>query len=303
LSAEEKAEQERANQIRADKLAEEAKERGNKDRIAREKSEMKKEEDEKSARKEAAEKERIKAREVETKAELEAQVQKKKQEEEELAKAAAAKEQAVALDRQAAAAAAVLPANTAYGKLPEQNQHKGYLRVQDNTEHEQYAFIKFPVASLTPQMTITGAVLRLFKYSGSESDFVVRVSACSWKRDTITYTNSQKLPGEVATTGTAHFPEDNNAKVVAELDGPLIQKARLAGDHICLRISGGASANPVVIASEMSANGPVLSVDYKNNVAAEKEVPVLAKEVDLRDSNDVHQLDDGGVEYQELLTL
>merc|ERR1711934_947712 len=84
-----------------------------------------------------------------------------KQKSTEATKAATAKQQAVALSKQAAAAAALLPSNTAFGKQPEQIEHKGYLRIQDSPEHQQKAFIKFPVSSIQSQDVIVEATLLL----------------------------------------------------------------------------------------------------------------------------------------------
>lgn len=261
---------------------------------------MKKEADEKAAAKEVADKAKVKAEEEQTKAELDETAKKKKAEEEEAAKAASAKEQAVALSKQAEAAAALLPANTAYGKVRE---HKGFLRIEQSPEHEQNAFIKFPMSTIKADDAIASAKLRVFKVGGSEGPAIVKLSSCAWSRDSITFTNSQKAAGKIVSVGnSANFPALNDDWVTIELNKDEIQSAR-GGEHICFQISGGPSESPVVIASELAGDKqPQLSLQVQMNTQNKEEEAVL------RDSNDaqgtvVHQLDDGNVKYYELTMM
>jgi len=186
----------------------------------------------------------------------------------------------------------LLPANTAYGKLPEQVQTKGVLRVQTSPEHEQTSFIKFPVSSIKSQDTVIGATLRVHKDGGAEGPVIVKVASCSWSRDTITYTNSQDYAGDTISEGSgAVFPEANNVWVAVSLNAAAVQKARLSGDHVCIQVSGGPAEAPVVFSSEMTTKQPELKVMVQKNVPEQPAEAVLRDSNNAPGPNEVHQLD------------
>jgi hypothetical protein len=197
-----------------------------------------------------------------------AQAKKNKADEE-----ATALQQAVTLSQQAVASASLLDSNTAFGKLPEKEQLKGFLRVQASPEHEQDAYIKFPVVSLSPTDVITDATLRVFKFGGGEGPAIVKLSSCAWSRESITYSIAQDFAAKTVSTTTAMFPDVKDVWVRIPLDGNAIQEARLAGDSVCLRLSGGPASDPVILSSEMTASKPEINIMYKKNddrVAEEK---------------------------------
>merc|ERR1711934_1048544 len=86
-------------------------------------------------------------------------------------------------------AANLLPANTAYGRLPANFAKKGFLRVQTGTM-TQNSYLKFPTSTIKSTDSVIGATLRLYKTGGDSGPVVVKLSSCSFKRSTLTYTSS-----------------------------------------------------------------------------------------------------------------
>jgi len=97
-------------------------------------------------------------------------------------------------------------------------------------------------------------------------------ASCSWNRETITFTNSQQFAGVKINEDAKEFapldPGSTGATdIPIELDARAIQQARLAGDHICIRISGGASSKPDIISSENAATPPTIELMIAKPVA------------------------------------
>jgi len=176
-------------------------------------------------------------------------------------------------------AANLLPANTAYGKMPEQAAHKGYLRVQSGGPMEQEAFIKFPTSTIKATDAIIGATLRLFKLGGGGGPAVVKLASCGFSRNTLTYTNSKKLAESTASTGaSAKFPEEKDLWVTIKLKGEVLQSARSNGDHLCFQVTGGPKSEPAIFSSELTANKPELKVEVKKPPPSEADKAKKAAE-------------------------
>jgi len=177
----------------------------------------------------------------------------------------AAESQASAETQQAALNAAnLLPANTAYGKLPEMNEHKGYLRVQSGGPMEQSAYIKFPVSGIPGIDTIIGANLRLFKTGGGGGPAIIKLSSCTFTRNTLTYTSSETLPQATVSEGvSAEFPEESDMWASIQLKAAMIQNARANGNHLCFEVTGGPKDEPAIISSELTAKPPELKVELQ----------------------------------------
>merc|ERR1712159_310971 len=91
------------------------------------------------------------------------------------------------------------PANTAFGKLPEQASKQGFLHLQKSNTQQQAIFLQFPSGGrwskdgtrlLGHNDTIAEAHLKLFKYGGGGGPVRVEIASCQWTRATITYSNS-----------------------------------------------------------------------------------------------------------------
>lgn len=156
----------------------------------------------------------------------------------------------------------LLPANVAYGKLPEMAASQGFLKLQAGHDHEQDAFIKFPTTTLRGTDTIIEAHLHLFKYGGFGGPAVVKLASCQWSRNEITFTNSRALSGQRVSVGiTSKFPDEQEQWVSIKLKAELLQNARVAGDHLCFEVLGGPAVSALVISSEMqNAQAPKLEL-------------------------------------------
>lgn len=181
--------------------------------------------------------------------------------------------QAAAETQQAALNAAnLLPANTAYGKLPEMFEHKGYLRVQSGGPMEQSVYMKFPVTGIKATDTIIGATMRLYKTGGGGGPAMVKLASCAWTRNTLTYTSSEALPQQTASEGvTAVFPEESDMWASIQLRPALIQSARANGDHICFEVTGGPKDEPAVVSSELTSKQPELRIELQSPPKTQEE--------------------------------
>lgn len=169
-------------------------------------------------------------------------------------------------------AANLLPANTAYGKLPEMYDHKGYLRVQSGGAMEQNAYIKIPTNTIPSTASIIGATLRMYKTGGGGGPAVVKLASCSWSRNTLTYTASETLPqGTVSEGVTAVFPEESDIYAAIMLKAAMVQEARANGDHICFEVSGGPMDEPAVLSSELTSKPPQLLLEIQSLPKSEEE--------------------------------
>lgn len=128
---------------------------------------------------------------------------------------------------------------------------------------EQQAFIKFPTSNLKGTDTIIGASLRLKKLGGPAGTVVVKLSACSFTRNTLTYTSSKKLVEDSTKAASASFPAEKDVSVSIKLDSAQIQAARSSGNHICLQVTGGPKEEPVIFASELTSTKPELKVEIQ----------------------------------------
>jgi len=159
---------------------------------------------------------------------------------------------------------AVDAANHAFGKLPEEASKQGFLRLQHKKTHEQSFFLKFPLKGMHVNDTIQSAQLKLFKYGGAGGPVRVETASCLWQRNSITYSNSVDYGLTRASRGTtAQMPAAEKVWTSIELKGDVVQNARLAGDHICLRVSGGPADGHAVISSELTNQAPKLEVYAK----------------------------------------
>jgi len=113
--------------------------------------------------------------------------------------------------------------------------------------------------------TIIDAFLRVFKYGGYGGPAIVHLASCQWSRGGITYTSSLNLAKERVSSGvTSRFPDDQGYRVKIQLKADLIENARLAGDHICLKLSGGPPQSAVILSSELNRQqAPELLLDVK----------------------------------------
>jgi hypothetical protein len=189
------------------------------------------------------------------------------------ANTAAEEAQAAAETQQAALNAAnLLPANTAYGKLPEMFEHKGYLRVQSGGPMEQSMYIKFPVTGIKSTDNVIGATMRLYKTGGGGGPALVKLASCAWTRNTLTYTSSEALPQQTASEGlTAVFPEESDMWASIQLRPALIQSARANGDHICFEVTGGPKDEPAVVSSELTSKQPELKIELQSPPKTQEE--------------------------------
>jgi hypothetical protein len=180
--------------------------------------------------------------------------------------------QAIVLAEERVSKVKTLPANTPYGKLPENKDKSGFVRVQDGSTHKQIAFFKFPTNGLKAADTISGAQVKVYKWGGRDGPAVIKATSCGWDRETLTYTKSLDLIGdEISTGGDAMFPADEKVWVVIDLDYNHIQRARLDGDSICLAVAGGPAETDVDLASELDERfRPALVLEIKKGIAPEE---------------------------------
>merc|ERR1711988_762514 len=137
--------------------------------------------------------------------------------------------------------------------------NRGFLRVQKGNDLEQSTFIKFPTDKLKASDQIIGAALRLYKTGGKGGSAEVELSACSFERNTLTYTSSRKLAqGDDIKEQSGGFPSGTNEWVAIKLKPAVLQSARSQGSFICLEVSGGPKTEPSIFASELTSNKPEL---------------------------------------------
>lgn len=92
----------------------------------------------------------------------------------------------------------------------------------------------------------------------------VETSSCMWQRHSITYSNSIDFAYTRASRGTtARLPAAEEQWISIVLKGDVIQNARVAGEHVCLRVSGGPANGHAVISSELTKQAPKLEVFAK----------------------------------------
>merc|ERR1711939_78009 len=169
-------------------------------------------------------------------------------------------------------AANLLPANTAYGKLPEMYDHKGYLRVQSGGPMEQNAYLKFPTTQIPTTANIIGATIRLFKTGGGGGPALVKLSSCAWTSNTLTYSSSETLPQATVSEGvTSQFPEESDMWAAVQLKAAAIQSARANGDHLCFEVTGGPKDEPVIVSSELTSKQPELKIEISKPPKTEEE--------------------------------
>jgi len=139
------------------------------------------------------------------------------------------------------------------------------MRIQSATDHKQEGWMKFPTPLLKGPDTIIDAFLRVFKYGGYGGPAIVHLASCQWSRGGITYTSSMNLAKERVSSGvTSKFPDKQGYWVKIQLKADLIENARLAGDHICLKLSGGPPQSAVILSSELNRQqAPELMLDVK----------------------------------------
>merc|ERR1711871_975718 len=152
------------------------------------------------------------------------------------------------------------PANTEYGA---QADVEGELRVMNKGNWKMMSYIKFPQSILKDSDTVVEAVLRVYKFGGGAGPINIFAASCEWTRNDLTYTLSEVNPGgmaleDIKNDDTAEFPEGEKEWIDVKLSADKVQSARLQGDHICVRVSGGPSANYAVISSEMTDEKPEL---------------------------------------------
>merc|ERR1711988_101098 len=227
----------------------------------------------KTKREEEREKRRLAEKEAKVKADLKARIAKKYNSMINEKKIQDAKQQAVTAIQQEVNEVAALPANTAYGKLPEMQAKEGELRVRNSPALEEDSFLKFPCGQLDEKDTIVqgGAALMLYKFDKSTaSPITVSASSCAWDRATLTYTKEIKMPTNVVSADGSQFIDTSSIADGSDdrwfdvkLDGSAIQKLRLAGDTLCFKISGGPAEESVVLGSEMSKQRPILKLLLK----------------------------------------
>jgi hypothetical protein len=158
--------------------------------------------------------------------------------------------------------ARTLPANTRFGNLPAMAAYQGYLRIQQSSNHEQKALIKFPTKILRSVDSIVWGFLKLFKYGGRGGPATVNVVPCEWTRETVTYTRAMNLVGTRASVGTtARFSESQRTWAKIKLKGDVLNRARLkSSTHICLEVSGGPSHGACIVSSELTRQQPILEL-------------------------------------------
>merc|ERR1711871_1702003 len=164
------------------------------------------------------------------------------------------------------------PANTEYGA---QADVEGELRVMNKDNWKMMSYIKFPQSILKDSDTVVEAVLRVYKFGGGAGPINIFAASCEWTRNDLTYTLSEVNPGgmaleDIKNDDTAEFPEGEKVWIDVKLSADKVQSARLQGDHICVRVSGGPSANYAVISSEMTDEKPELILYVSDGTPVEE---------------------------------
>jgi len=166
------------------------------------------------------------------------------------------------------------PANTAYSNCQEANaavNDCGELKIRASPEWKMNGYLKFPQSTLRSSDAIVEAKLKLYKFGGGTGAIRVFTASCEWDRKDITYTMAEVNPGGLALADavygddTAIFPAGSEEWLEVKLHGDILNNARIQGNHICLRISGG-PADPndaVIIASELTDKKPELVLFVK----------------------------------------
>jgi len=161
------------------------------------------------------------------------------------------------------------PANTAYGTL-----NPAELRVLGADKWKMNSYLKFDMNSVKEADTLVSGTLKLFKVAGGSGDIKVFATSCAWNPKSITYTSAEVSPGglvlnQVSTNSKDDkIPEEEGVFMTIKLHGSVLQSARLHGDSVCVRVSGGPSENKVIFASPGSATDsqkPVLKLMVKKN--------------------------------------
>merc|ERR1719454_624156 len=119
------------------------------------------------------------------------------------------------------------PANTALGKLPEEADREGQLRIQSETGgREQTAYMQFPVKNLADDRVVVTAHLKMYKFGGPGGPLTVYAASCQWSRDTLTYVKAQNMPYARVSRGiNAKIPDAEKVWFSVELKGDVIQNA------------------------------------------------------------------------------
>lgn len=188
------------------------------------------------------------------------------------------------------------PANTAFGA---EADLEGELRVLGGDNWQMNSFLKFPQSTLKESDVIMEAVLRLYKFGGGSGPIVVHSASCEWTRTDITFTIAELNPGglslEKATVGSndAVFPEGEKEWIDVKLHGDVVQNARIQGDHICFRVSGGPAEDFVTLGSENSNEKPELILYVKPGPTAEEEK--LEKAADALTDEDKKKIEARGL--------
>jgi len=121
---------------------------------------------------------------------------------------------------------------------------------------------QFPVKNIGDNRVVVTAHLKLYKFGGPGGPLSVYAASCQWSRDTLTYVKALNMPYARVSRGiNARIPDAEKVWFSVELKGDVIQNARLAGDHVCLAIKGGPSAEHAVISSELTEYPPKLDLD------------------------------------------
>jgi hypothetical protein len=153
----------------------------------------------------------------------------------------------------------------------------------------QNSYLKFPTSTIKSTDSVIGATLRLYKTGGDSGPVVVKLSSCSFKRSTLTYTSSHKLTNKQPTASTgasSKFPSASDVWVGIKLKAAVIQSARASGDHICFEVSGGGKSKPVILSSELTGKKPELKLEVQSPkpTAAAKKAAAKKKAVAKKDN-------------------
>jgi hypothetical protein len=183
------------------------------------------------------------------------------------------------------------PANAAWGDQPD---YAGEMRLLDSDSWKMNSYMKFPIdKTLTDGDVVIEATLKVFKYGGRGGQMKLKTMSCSWGKG-LTYTDAEVNPGGLvlqdvgAGDTSATIPEEGDKWMEVKLVGSVIQSARLQGDHVCIRLSGGPASGYATFGSDKcdpSHNGgnrekchqPSLNLLVKNN----PEVALKAEPLDV----------------------
>merc|ERR1712178_210745 len=195
----------------------------------------------------------------------------------------AEKKQQAALTKQLKAQASLRPSNTPCGVKSCSGgdaPSKGLLKLLSTPKREKSTFLKFDAGDLAGSDTVTGAVLRVYKASGGEGPLLVKTVACTWNKQTLTYTNSSMFKGKAVSNG-ATLPELSQTWVDVVLNARDINRVKNseADSKICLKLSGGSSETEDLLASEQYSDAtkqPQLKLNIQKR-AATQEAPKMAE--------------------------